>query len=271
MVPDRVKPLLSPSLYDCPTSASVTMRVMVVLTHSDVRAYCLGIAQIIPVLMIALFVVDSGRFVQIVETSKGRAQKVVDLVNDSLPEQQQKASKKIAESIEQLDSQIFALDRIDWSQAGEEATAAFDIIRRELVESRDRQAAALERLNQLLDVVHEGAARMAERKEKLDSSARKVTFIYAYGVTLGIVLAVAGEVIALWGAIGLISGTVSIACITDVAIVLAASLGRYAIERIIPMPTKHHVFNMVQYCWIPVILFAQFTFVWILINVRLHS
>lgn len=78
---------------------------MVVLTYSDARAYCLGIAQIIPVLMIALFVIDSSRFVQTAESTRKQAQKAVDIVSTSLPDVQQKAAQAVNLGIEQIDSQ----------------------------------------------------------------------------------------------------------------------------------------------------------------------
>lgn len=243
---------------------------MVVLTYSDARAYCLGIAQIIPVLMIALFVVDSSGFLQRPENTKKLAQRTIDIVSNSFPEVQQKLQQGVTQAIEQLDDKISALDRINRSQASEEVLEMLDTTRSEHVASRVRLTEQIEHINQIFQNTDVSVASIVKHKEDLESAARKLTLVYFYGVTLSIVLALAGEVITLWGAIGLMSARVSMACVTDVSIVLAANLARYAIERLMPMPSKYHAFKIVRYCWVLVILFAQFTLVWILINVRLH-
>lgn len=244
---------------------------MVALTPSDARAYCLGVAQIIPVIMIALFVIDGTRFVQVAENTKKQAQKALDIVGTSFPEIQQEVGRAVNQSIEEIDNQISVIDRMDRRQASEETIQALDISRSELVESRARLMEQLEHINQTIQPWYGRAASIEGEKERLESAARKVTLTYAYGVILGIVLALAGEAIALWGAVGLISARVAVACITDITVVLVGSLARYAIERLMPIPSKYHAFNIVQYCWVSIILFAQFTFVWILINVHLHS
>jgi hypothetical protein len=246
---------------------------MVILTHSDARAYCLGVAQIIPVLMIAFFVVDSSRFVQRVENTKKAAQRTVDIVNNSFPEVQQKLQQGTTQVIEQLDEKISAFDRINRSQASKEVLEMLDATRSEQVASRAQLTERIDQINQIFQGTGARVASIESRREGLESAARKLTLVYFYGVTLSIVLALAGEVIALWGAIGLMSDRVAMACVTDVSIVLAANLTRYAIERLMPtsIPAKYHAFNIVQYCWVPILFFAQFTFVWILLNVRLHS
>ena len=40
-------------------SSAVVLTIMVILSHSDTRALCLGMAQLIPVFLVVLFVLDS--------------------------------------------------------------------------------------------------------------------------------------------------------------------------------------------------------------------
>jgi hypothetical protein len=49
---------------------------MIELTHSDAMTYCLSVAQIIPVFLIALSVLDNGRVTRRIERTKKESVKL---------------------------------------------------------------------------------------------------------------------------------------------------------------------------------------------------
>ena len=94
---------ISPILGSMP---SIVLLPMIVLTHSDVRVYCLGIAQLIPVLLIALFVADSGSVTRLTEKLL-RESSALEKENGKTLEKVQRQSE---ERIAKLKTEIAALD-----------------------------------------------------------------------------------------------------------------------------------------------------------------
>lgn len=240
---------------------------MIELTHSDARTYCIGVAQLIPVFLIALSVLDNNRINRAAE-KLNRELSTAEKGGRKELSAQRKNLKRIQQSLENIDAQMAAIDRIDPSQAGEEALAAREVTRTELVNLRAEAvelsgdtAASSDRLTELL-------SEAPDLRERIDAASRQLVSGYAKIIVYGIFLGVVGEVMALWGAIGLINPVFAIAWITDISITIIGLLGFFAFDRLMEQ-SKSRLSRFIQAAWfIAVLCVGQITFVLIIFFVK---
>jgi hypothetical protein len=240
---------------------------MVVLTHSDARVYCLGIAQLIPVFVIAISVVENN-------TAKKKAKRAKlasirsELRGGKGPSAKKKSRQKLERSIERLDGRLAEVDSIDLSQASEEAIVAHEMARIELIESRVEA-------QKLLDEASTTAKGWSEElgewlvlaQERGEVAA--LTEINAYALVYAMFSGIVGEIIALWGAIGLMSGTDSIAWSTFIAITIAGILTVFAADRLTITSNLGLLSRGLQAIWVLVTAGIAFlTFLLVISNVK---
>jgi hypothetical protein len=240
---------------------------MIELTHSDVRTYCIGVAQLIPVFLIALSVLDNNRINRAAEKIK-RESSTAEKAGQKQLSLQRKNRRKLQRSLEKIDIQIAAIDRIDPSQAGEEALVAREVTRMELMDLRAEIAELSGDAAAIGDKITEFVAKAPELRQQIDTASRKLMSGNAKIIVYGIFLGVVGEVMALWGAIGLMSSLLAIAWITDISIVVIGLLSLFAFDRLMEQ-SRSRLSRFIQAAWfIALLCVGQITFILILIFVK---
>lgn len=203
-----------------------------ILTDTDVRTYCLGIAQLIPVFLVALFVLDN----------KAPAEALVSADKQASPDQReaeditsiiQKDQESHRHSLEEAGRLLDKLDNsVDAMHADPEAVKRLRADRDELTKLRDK----------LVDSVATLATASERQRNILKrSDASGGEFILTQDsitLVLAIVLGMVGEVFALWGSIGLINAKVALSWSATMALLTAGSLSAFAINRLIRASTS---------------------------------
>ena len=201
---------------------------MVVLTEAEVRAYCLGIAQLIPLLIIALFVLDTNQQLSFPRKGIGASSSLEN-------EARMRASsylKEIQEANQELEETDKLLNSLDADPRY--AITAFKAPRLKLEELRAQVTERVDQLTQRAETWSNVAKRMPEITAMLHHGVGKMERRYVVNILVGIVIGIAGEVSVLWGALGLIAGSIAISLGTSSAIIIIGLLGVFAIERLLP-------------------------------------
>lgn len=76
---------------------------MVILTHSDVMALSIGIAQLIPVFLIALFVIDNTWILKSIEQAKDDAAKAIGAIKKGSEESESQFKDFMESSLQEID------------------------------------------------------------------------------------------------------------------------------------------------------------------------
>jgi hypothetical protein len=240
---------------------------MIELTHSDAMTYCLSVAQIIPVFLIALSVLDNGRVTRRIERTKKESVKIEERARKWLSSRK-KERQELKRSLEEIDTQIAALDSIDPSQASDEAVSARDITRLELMELRANREDFLKRLMTATENMRDLLDRAPNLRQDLDTARRSIVTGFGADVVFGIFLVTLAEIIALWGAIGLLSSIFAIATITNFSIVIIGVLGVFAVDRLMD-ESNPRLTSFIQIAWLTIMVgVAQLTFIMILSQVK---
>jgi hypothetical protein len=240
---------------------------MVVLTNSDVRAYCLGIAQLIPVLVIAISVLDNNTVKRRTEPIKQRSTKAERQGRKELSGQDENR-QRIEKSIKLLDDRLAELDRIDLSQADEDAILSAQETRVEIIEARTKAEKLLEDLSAKVVELNALLDEAPVLRQELDKAVSQVIKSNTNSLVYSMFLGIAGEILALWGAVGLLSGQYAIAWSTNISIVITGYLSIFAVDRLMSASSPKFSRNL-RAVWFTVILaIGQVTFALILFNVK---
>ena len=240
---------------------SIVLLPMIVLTHSDVRVYCLGIAQLIPVLLIALFVADSGSVTRLTEKLLRESSDLEKENRKTLEKVQRQSEERIAK----LKTEIAALDMIDPSQISKEALSALETSRAELAAGLEDESAELSRISKDLSEI----ARASELRKATDAELSKLMKYPAYYLIFGIFLGLVGEAIVLLGAVGLINGLAAVTAGTNSTLLVIGVLAYFAVQRlIVESPSPSWLVEIQYYLTAAVFLVAGGSTLWILISVK---
>lgn len=124
-----------------------------------------------------------------------------------------------------------------------------------------RLMTATENMRDLLD-------RAPNLRQDLDTARRSIVTGFGADVVFGIFLVTLAEIIALWGAIGLLSSIFAIATITNFSIVIIGVLGVFAVDRLMD-ESNPRLTSFIQIAWLTIMVgVAQLTFIMILSQVK---
>jgi hypothetical protein len=234
---------------------------MITLTSAETQQYCLAIAQIVPVFLIALLVLNAPRF--------SRTMKRVARENVAAERKGRKSAKKKDKLKAKLIRRMVRVDSllidIELGISGLTNPAA---ARKELIEIRRDQNndyRELFRIGSALDEQLESAPRLREGMRS------GLLGMFAHSVIVNSFLGIAAEIVALWTAIGIVSKNIGIAWITNFTILLVSFLGSAAIERLASDITSRILRKAVSAFPFAMLLFAQLTFLLILFRLKIVS
>ena len=240
---------------------------MVVLTHSDARAYCLGIAQLIPIFIIAISVLENNLIKRRTEEVKQRSAKAERRGRKQLSSQD-KHKQKLERSINQLDDRLAELDRIDLSQADGEVVLALKETRIELMEARVKADSLSDEFSTKVAELNALVNKAPALRQELDTAVNNLVKTYTNMLVYSMFLGIAGEITALWGAVGLMSGKYAIAWSTNISIVITGYLSIFAVDRLMSASNPKLSRNL-RIIWLTIIIgVAQITFALILFKVK---
>src|ERR1700730_3718147 len=115
-----------------------------------------------------------------------------------------------------------------------------------------RLMTATENMRDLLD-------RAPNLRQDLDTARRSIVTGFGADVVFGIFLVTLAEIIALWGAIGLLSSIFAIATITNFSIVIRGVLGVFAVDRLMD-ESNPRLTSFIQIAWLTIMVgVAQLT------------
>jgi hypothetical protein len=224
-------------------------------------------AQLIPVLLIALFVLDGGRFIKLTK-KRARALSKADQRGERSLSNTPKLKRKLERTLARVDSDIASLRNAEPSQASDDERLAIENMFSELAEMRAEVIVSSEKLVRLSEDLNHNLARAHGLRRELKTAAQNLVKAYVYYVVFLIFLSVAGELVVLWGAIGLINSLVAIGWGTDLTVIIVGSLSALSAERLMPDPTSKFSRNL-QALWVFATFgAAQATFIWILASVK---
>jgi hypothetical protein len=192
---------------------------VVILTDTDVRNYCLGIAQLIPVFLVALFVLDN----------KAPTEALGSAGKQASPDQDQESYRH---RLEEADRLLDELDNsIDAMHADPEAVKPLRASRYELTKLRDE-------LVDSVAALATASERQGNISKRSDAYGRETILTQdTITIVLAIVLGMVGEVFAIWGSIGLINAKVALSWSATMALLTAGSLSAFAISRLMRAST----------------------------------
>jgi hypothetical protein len=235
------------------------------MTASDAKAYCVGIAELVPVFLIALYVIDNGWVSRIGDEAKSGARSLVEEVLPKTATNLERLTELTQQKLQDAQGKLMTLG---------DGVAVDQKERATLLGQRDALEKTLESIREVsgrLDVSQKNVAEgLRQRIEKLDASKKKLLRKYATTAIVAIFSGIATEIIALWGSIGLISRLFAIAWGTSMIIAIAGSLSDYAIDRL--YREANNKFSRVSSSlWLPLVAcISAGTFIWILISVRVQ-
>lgn len=168
---------------------------MIILSHADARTYCLGVAQLIPVFLIALSVLDKSD-----ATSRSRQGIEESLTLEQTARERLVEGTKEFDDLKKLlaavDEKLAEVDSIDTAQSSTTVVDAIEESRRELADSRATLAEALDQWDESRDNLRKRADLMPNVRSAI---IQKLEMKHFLRIGYGILLGVAGEVIVLWG------------------------------------------------------------------------
>ena len=242
---------------------------MTILTHSDAKALCLGMAQLIPIFLIALFVLDNAWIERSAEKSRREASKIFQEVkdlevkrldNDRVMKDAIKLLDKFSES---LGSQSHLADERQ-KKVVEDAASITTQARTKLGHIEKEYHEAVER-------VGTASGKMAKKLQWLEAQAKASTRSYSRVIIATIILGMLGEVFALWGAVGLVDNVAVIACALVINIGIAGILSILAIDRLL-IDASSRVLVLIRSAWVLLLASSVLaTFFWIITSVQVKN
>lgn len=234
---------------------------MVTLSHSDIRALFFGVAQLMPVFLIALFVMDNSWIINSAKRIKSDAQTGIDQAKELIKRNESELKSTIEDGLRQIDAYDEGLDTPQVRARLDEIRAKTLSSGNEMLErDRSRQGATLGKLTSRVD----------EIVATMEASAKKRASTYARIAILAIIPGMLAEVASLWGAIGLVNSITVIAFAISISVGIAGILSLLAIDRLIDQaPSRPLAF--LRAGWI-VMLFGitLTTFFWIVFSVKIE-
>jgi hypothetical protein len=228
---------------------------MVTLSHSDARAIFLGIAQLIPVFLIALFVMDNAWISKSVEQARSSVATALDGAAKVLKEHESEVERAVENQLKNIGELVATYNTPEaHSEAVQMRAKVYDFAD----DSRKRGKDMLDTLSR----------RLADIVQREEIAVRKRTSTYAKAAIVTIMPGMAGEVASLWGAVGLASSSVIIAFATAVSVGIAGTLSVLAISRLIAEPPSGLLATL-RKAWIALLCGATLTtFFWIVLSVQ---
>jgi hypothetical protein len=230
---------------------------MLILSHADARGLFLGIAQLIPVFLIALFVMDNAWISKSINEAKSSVAMALDAAAKVVKDQESKIERTV-------ESQLRELDEFAATYNSPEARSVATKTRAKIL---DLTGGFRKQGKDMLDTLSDRLAYVVKREEV---AARKRASIYARATIATIVPGMLGEIISLWGAAGLADNSVIIGLATAISVGIAGILSVLAIDRLIAEPPSGRLL-IIRIIWISVLCAATLTtFFWILFSVQVR-
>lgn len=211
------------------------------ITHSEVRDYCLGIVQVIPVFLIALTVLDANnykiRYDKAIKYVRGQKEEA-DRISEEVLSKTPKARQNRVGELEVINKNLVLLDKLDPLQVNEDLLKGLEVHRSELIAERDRNLGESAEIARLSETIADLRAEVSVFPQKLESITEEAADGYAQKIVGGVLLGVVGEVLALWGAVGLLDNRYVLAIITSITVFIIEALVLLAIDRLTPYPSR---------------------------------
>ncbi len=247
---------------------------MIVMSASDAKAYCLGIAQLIPVLLIALFVVDNSWITKVRDDIQQKASSIRQARTKAFS-QVEETKHKYEQELKEIEKELAALDETNEGVPGSRQYA--DMRRAQLVELRTRKTESISAMEHIARVITEFADNklrlrpFLQASDKFAEAADRLLKDSAEKITIGIFFGLVGEIMALWGALGLVSSLFTIALGTAIAILIAGGLCFFAIARLLDYmnPSSKLSLAFMRFSIPIIITLTLLTFIWILTSVTI--
>jgi hypothetical protein len=239
---------------------------MVVLTHSDVRSYCLGIAQIVPVFLIALFVLEGTNYSKTTERLTRRSKRGKKAAVNELAKAD-KAAAKLIRDIVRADSILIGLDIADASlDRRNQRTVGIAT-----TDLKAKKEASYREITQASSIIRGQLSRLPELRVQLETAVDRARLNFARTMFWYIIIGVAAELVTLWSAAGLLKGNLGIALSTELVIIVLGFLSYTAINRL-TQQEKSRFYKFILGIWTVVTLsVGQATYFWIVTSVRVKG
>jgi hypothetical protein len=243
---------------------------MLILSHSDVRAFSLGIAQLIPVFLISFFVLDNSWIRRSAQELKAESFRALEEARDVILGRSESRGT-VEDALKDLDRFSEVIDAAEASRASEDQNESIEKAREKVRLHRAKILGIADRYEEATGRIDRLSDRLTGVAENMEESAKRRVDIYNIITVCTIIFGMVGEVISLWGAIGLLDGVAVIEAEIVVCASLAGILSVLAIDRLIS-DTHSRFIRRLRQSWAALLaILIVLNGVWILTVVKIKN
>lgn len=242
---------------------------MIILSHADTRALCLGMAQLIPVFLVVLFVLDS---LWIKQSFEQRKREIVELQRETekIIAQRFQLDHSVARSLMFLNTLNAALrlkKAITFGQQRRKIQKGQLLLNDARTKLRDAKGDRKTRIQRFEESRARTASVLKDSETKIDAWMQ----IYNRLIIFSIISGLYGEIIAIWGAVGLVENTGVIASSVGVSIGMAGILSAIAMDRLMwDAPSK--ILSLVRTVWVACVTASVIvSWYWVMTSVSIRG
>jgi hypothetical protein len=218
---------------------------MEILSPTDARTLYLGISQLIPVFLIALFVLDNTWLARISQQHRHEALELTKEIGRD--KEDQELINKLTAAIGEKDREYDLLKSRSTPIRKRQRRAVEDKMA-EIAETRARLAGFAHEADKARQEMDAARGTFLDLLPRIADAAERRARTYNQVMVPTIIVGMCGEFLALWGAVGLLDDTAVIATVISISISIAGMLSIIAIDRLL-LEVRPQRLRLIQTVW----------------------